>query len=667
MMLPNHADLFVKNARFFQNRFPAAWTALSMVEAATEAQVATPVIEDGQVVNLDIGKGVLLYPKAGPDWAEEQIQATFQNPDRIVFDSPEICNVSPVTKPVFAAIGSYLNRHGLTTLEGAPVVDSGFAFVLGIGLGYHLAPLIERRAARHLVLIEPVAELLFHSLSSVDWEDIFRLARENDMDIHFIIAKPPEQTMESLHRLIDGEGPAFLDGSLAYVHYATPAMEQIRILMNEELRLHFPSLGFFEDEMLMLHNTYLNALNNPFHAIEPGENPGSSIPVLIIGSGPSLNQDIEDIKRLSEHALVVSCGTALSILLNNAIRPDIHVENENHPRITENLKKTLANHSLDGMTFIAPTTVSPQAGALFEKRWYYLRDHYCSSNALLGENMAPLPESSPIGANVALSALLALGFNQIYLFGVDCGHKEGKDHHAEGSVYLDESYEDPEANIKISRWERRKVPGTFGGEVLSTPLWERSRHNMSRLLGASPQASVVNCSDGAHIPGAMPHRADEVVLPAPTTTKAAAMAETEAKMRFFETGRFLDGIDGLGLEAKTCAGFMDGFSRLIEAAKTEDRGFWEVNQRIRTFTETNKDRYRGFLAISGTTITNMIRLGAFFGTRIPDDDARLKFLRFFLDEYLPACREMAKEAETLLNEMADRHETLSLVIWTEKP
>ncbi len=656
MMSSRHTDRFVKNARFFQDRFPAAWTALSVVDAATEAQIATPVIEDGRVVNLDIGKGALLYPKAGPDWAAEQIETNFKNPDRIVFDSPEICNVSPVTKPVFAAIGRYLNNHGLTTLEGAPVVDSGFAFILGIGLGYHLAPLIERRVARHLVLIEPVAELLFHSLSSIDWEDIFQSARENDINVHFIIAKPPEQIMLSLHRLIDGEGPVFLDGSLAYVHYATPAIEQTRNLMNEELRLHFPSLGFFEDEMLMLRNTYLNALGNPFYAIEPGRSGAASIPVLIVGSGPSLNQDIEDIRRLSKHALVASCGTALSILLDHGIRPDIHVENENHPLIAKNLERVLSDHSLDGITFIAPTTVDPQAGAVFSKRWYYLRDHYCSSNILLGKNMAPLPESSPIGANVALSSLLALGFNHIYFFGVDCGHKEGADHHAEGSVYLDDTYHDPEANIKISRWERRKVPGTFGGEVLSTPLWERSRHNMSRLLGNSPQARVVNCSDGAAIPGAMPRRSAEVVLAEPATAKAAALAEMEAKMRFFEAGGFLDGIDGLGDEAKACAGFMEGFSNLIETAKIEDMGFWQVNQRIRAFSGSNKDRYRGPLAIIGTTITNMIRLGAFFGTRIANDDARLEFLRFFLEQYLPACREMAEEAKILLDEMAERRE-----------
>ncbi len=658
MTPPSHVDLFIKNARFFKDRFPAAWTALSVVEAATGEQAAKPVVEDGRVVNLDIGNGALLYPKAGPDWAAEQIKAAFQNPDRIVFDSPEICNVSPVTKPVFAAIGEYLNGHGLTTLEGAPVVDSGFAFVLGIGLGHHLAPLIERRAARHLVLIEPVAELLFHSLSSIDWEDIFQAALENETTLHFIVAKPPEQIMEALHRLIDAEGPVFLDGSLAYVHYATPAMERTRILMNEELRLHFPSLGFYEDEMLMLRNTYLNALDNSFHAIEPGAGPGASLPVLIVGSGPSLNQDIKDIKRLSENALVASCGTALRILLDHGIRPDIHVENENHSLIANNLKRVLIDHALDGITFMAPTTVDPQAGAMFETRWYYLRDHYCSSNVLLGKNMAPLPESSPIGANVALSSLLALGFNHIYLFGVDCGHKEGDDHHAEGSVYLDDTYENPEANIKISRWERRKVPGAFGGEVLSTPLWERSRHNMSRLLSNAPRAVVVNCSDGAAIPGTMPRRADRIVLPAPAVAKAAVLAETEAKMRFFETGRFLDGIDGLGDEAKACAGFMDGFSALIETAKTEDTGFWQVNQRIRAFSGANKDRARGMLAIAGTTITNMLRLGAFFGTRIAKDDARLEFLRFFLGQYLPACREMAQGAETLLNEMAERRETL---------
>ena len=167
-------ELFRRNLAAFQAEVPNVWRILTSIVGKT---VSRPVFDGDRLVNIDLGE-IRLYPENGPEWAAAQTETYFQKPDRLGFDSPTHCNLSAVSIDLLRRITSYWKDRPNEQSSAYPVVDTGFAFVFGIGLGFHVVDFLKRNVARTLVLVEPVPEFLLHSLYAIDWEEIFRDAKE---------------------------------------------------------------------------------------------------------------------------------------------------------------------------------------------------------------------------------------------------------------------------------------------------------------------------------------------------------------------------------------------------------------------------------------------------------------------------------------------------------
>jgi Glycosyltransferase Maf N-terminal domain len=68
-----------------------------------------------------------------------------------------------------------------------------------VGLGGHLDALLTATPARHVVLIEPFAEFLVHSLAVADWRKLFAIADRRRISFHFILLRksPRRSVMRS--------------------------------------------------------------------------------------------------------------------------------------------------------------------------------------------------------------------------------------------------------------------------------------------------------------------------------------------------------------------------------------------------------------------------------------------------------------------------------------
>ena len=223
------------------------------------------------------------------------------------------------------------------------------SFVFGVGLGYHVPDLVRRNVARHLVLVEPVPEFLLHSMQAVDWSRVFADARKKGMTIHFLVGRNPTRAVEGIEWLIQQRGSTFLDGSYAYPHYHSWNLREGRSLLNERIKVFYLSSGFFEDEILMMQNTYGNLRQRPFHLVDRRARIGRRIPAFVVGSGPSLDKDLPYIKKWRDRVIICSCGTSLGILLKNGIRPDLHIENENTLPLVKNLRGFRKTYGLEGI------------------------------------------------------------------------------------------------------------------------------------------------------------------------------------------------------------------------------------------------------------------------------------------------------------------------------
>lgn len=644
--------LFRRNRNAFKRYFPDVWAGLERITTT----VSNLVFEDEAPVNINLGD-IRLYPEPADAWSKTQIEEYFEKPDRLGFEDPAHCNLSPVSVDVLRKIAGFFTDHPRQKASAYPVVDTGYAFVFGIGLGYHIPELIRRKVAHHLVLLEPVPEFLLHSLYAVDWAKIFGDARKKNIAIQFLIGGDPTVMVNNIETVIRHHGSTFLDGSYAYLHYYSWPLREARSLLNEKIKVFYLSSGFFEDEILMMRNTYQNLRQWPFHLIERQPRIEQHYPMFVIGSGPSLDRDLPFIKKNRDRAIVFSCGTSIGILLKNGIRPDLHVENENTLPLVKNLEGFRDTYGLEGIRLVATSTLQAEASSLFDRRWFYYRAPLSSSHLLSG-GTEPLPYADPLVANAACAVSAYLGFQNIYLFGVDCGRHITGEHHAKDAIYYQDEFEiDP--NDRPDTGFEREVPGNFGGKMLTSWSLDLSRRSLTALMQARA-LTIVNCSDGARIDGARPKVSAAINLDSEPNQQENVLSAIEEKLPSFAAGEMLKNID-LQPHADACDDFAERFTDLVEAAKTEGDGFWDFDKRIEKFWYDDWSEHKGVLKIIGGSYASMVRLGAFAGTRITNRNTRKRFFEFFVDNYLDACLWMAEETKLLLSEMAEGKTKLSEV------
>ena len=643
-------SLFARNREAFRTHCPELWAELEKIGELA----STLVVEDGKAVNVDLGN-VRLYPKSAPVLTADQLDHYFRGPDRIKFRNPVESSLSKAAICLNQAIAADLEELGERELAEEPVADIGYAFVFGIGLGYHIPELVRRNLCRRLILIEPIPEFILHSMSAIDWQWVFREAGEKGMEIDFRVGKNPERTLLEIEGLlIHSRGTPFLDGSYAYVHYFSWALREARLLLNEKVMNFLVRPGKFEDEVPMMENAFANLRKWSFSLVDDRPFIRREMPVFIIGSGPSLDKDLPFIKSLRDRAVVVSCGSSLGILLKLGIRPDLHVENENTLPLVENLKGFHRQYGFADIRLIASITVDPEVGGLFDERWFYYRAPLSPSTLLL-DSSDPLLYAGPLVANAAATVAATVGFGNIYLFGVDCGRREGQGHHCRDAVYYHDGYDnyiEGESSELLERELEREVPGNFGGKIFTSAYYDLSRRTFTELQRRHG-FNFMNCSDGAKIDAARPISAAAVRLENPPNQQKTVLNLIEEQLRSYAGGDLLAAVD-LRRHEEACGRFIDAFQDLMEKAVREDGNFWELARRIEKFKQDQGQAFDGVLKLIGGSMALFLRMGTYNGIRIADETARRKFFSFFAEHFREACVATAREARFLVQGLMER-------------
>lgn len=625
----------------FRAAFPDVWA----TAAAVDPPLASLVVENGEIVNLDLGQGTL-YPCPEPEWTRARLEEFRSDPERIAFSDPSHCNLSGVSLPLLQRLVAYL-REQATRLEALPVTDVGYLFVFGIGLGRHIPELIATTPARHVVLIEPVAEFIRHACATVDWRCVFVAAERRGISIHVCLESDPEGICAFVETLVSREGNTFLDGSFFHPHYYAWAFRQAAALMRERLKVHALSSGFFEDEVEMVRNCQGNLARWPFHLVESRPFRVQALPVFIVGAGPSLDADLPVIRKWREQVLLVSCGTTLGILLKHGLRPDIHVELERGALVYDLLAAVEKEHGFAGITLLASTTVDPRIGELFDKCWFFFRAGLAPAVLLRG-TAGVLRGADPLCCNAAFSAMAGMGFREIYFFGLDLAQKEPGRHHAKDSLYFEDKHADLD-EIYRKRFNRT-VPGNFGGSVQTFWAFDSGRQMLSRVQRLY-RTSLYNCSDGARIDGARPKAAASVRIAPGAPPRAMVLRKLEAELKVFSPAEML-AIADLDAHAAGCDAFPEAFAAMLEEARNNDGSFVALEARLHAFTTERRSEFAGFFSLALSSLVSMLRVAAFFASRIPNEGERSAFFQRFLDEYLERGAHLASEAAALLRSQA---------------
>lgn len=559
-----------------------------------------------------------------------------------------------------AAIRTVLSGLQGQSLNPAPDADTGYLICFGLGLGLHLPMLQKALPFRTLIVVEDNPEFLFHSLHVVDWKAIADTCAARGGRLHLILTKDAQNVADTLLREMRGPEFPMIDGSYIYQHYQSPFLENAINALRDAMPIIEANDGFFEDEQLMLAQACRNFLRNDFHLLTeaPSPRPLKPMPVFVVGSGPSLDRNMEDIRRNREKVILMSCGTSLRPLLEAGMTPDFHCEIENTEDIGTILKMLAKEYDLSGIPLIAANTVRQDVLAQFDRLILYWRDTVVPTR-LLAQQEDTLAMTGPTVTNLAIRSALSMGFYEFYLFGIDLGSPDPDTHHAKGSVYntTDDEYWKSGAAMEPFVIEQK---GNMGGTIYTNRPFLLTKYFFETLFSRFPNHHFFNCSHGVRFEHATPILSETLdampaEIPGPELVAQCLDELTEVK------AGTLVSVDRLEDYRTALVKRLDVLSDL--ALRGADMDFDSLLAEIRPHVApvSYRTEYTTESAVNtliAGTITTILHFGYFMVRRIPRDD-RPRFMALFSQALGDCVAEMNKRSLALADELIEERRAIA--------
>ncbi|EKP0261932.1 motility associated factor glycosyltransferase family protein [Aeromonas sobria] len=399
------------------------------------------------------------------------------------------------------------------SLKNALSMDIPLSLMYGIGLGYQLGYLYERCKVKNLFAFEPDLDMFYASLYCFDWSSLLDYMEQESLSLHLFIGVDEKllaaDMMEALHR----KGAFWSAAYFSFCHYHSPKLHSLISQVENEFYLLRTGWGFFDDNVFALAHSHTHLQDGtPFLQRQRDTSSSATIPVFVVGNGPSLDQSIDFIRDHQRQAIIIACGTAVSALYKAGIKPDIYVAVERTKSSADFLHILDAGEFLKDSVFLSVDVIHPECKMFFRKTGLAFKPNepmYKLLTTHFGEQFEfeSIEYSNPFVGNTGLNYAALLGFKEIYLFGVDNGYKSADKHHSSLSLYYNEKQE---AKYNQDLNETFPARGNFGGEVRINHLFGLSIHNMARVLENYPEVCCVNSSDGAYVAGAEPRRVEHI-------------------------------------------------------------------------------------------------------------------------------------------------------------
>ncbi len=374
--------------------------------------------------------------------------------------------------------------------------------IYGCGLGQHIIHALEKYDIATLFVHEPEFELFYCSLFILPWDQILTIFI-NDPDRHCSISF--DQTAESFKTekaLLEDQHPFYFRANARLSGNRQQDYGELIQLENDydSLRYNIHSAGWYEDQVMGLKN----ALRNVCRGLKfyRGKQIKPFTRVFLIGSGPSLNESIDYLKQHQQDAILIACGSAISVLIKNGINPDIHILQE-RTWTRDIMLKYASEEIYSKIIALKLNTVESSLDGLY-REVYVFQKAKDPGSCLLDTDTFPVSYAvNPTVTNAGASFSVSLGADEIYLFGIDYGTRpEDEFMHAEGTVvnHADEVDHDSPYLLK----------GNFSDHVISDEIFSWS-HNVAELLVAQNRnIKWFNVGDGAAIKHAKKLRSSEL-------------------------------------------------------------------------------------------------------------------------------------------------------------
>ena len=547
----NEKTLFQRNIAFFEEKKwvyahqfregyqPASYPVMegeSWPDGLEDPRPKPESYTELKIVNLDIGDR-LLYKQDAPDEVEKQIKAYRNDPIRLHVKAGGTTADPLRSNRGYDSILAEGKRRKKATGRRVGEFYDEILVCHGIGLGYHVQPMIEAFKIRTLVITETMQDFLYYSLFIVDWGAINQQLEDQGGRLE-IICSNLEAVESRLNQRLRDIAIGQLDGILIYKHYPSASLAKLQAHMINNFPYIGSNMGFFEDEIVMLIHSFQNfAVTNPAYYWSRRPRFEKNTPVIVVGSGPSVDENLDLLKEIQNRAIIIACGSALKVLLRNDIKPDFQVLIENTMNQEQDTQEINREYDVSDIPVLAAASVTHKALRYFKKRILFFRDFLSTEVLLKSKGMGTVDHSGPMVSNLGLRFAIGMGFLNIYLLGIDMGSRAAGSHHSRHSLYYD-TEKRAEDIKKISRklTNKNARPGNLGGLVIGNPVYDIAIMFKATLAERYPDRTFINCSDGVRIEQFIPKLFKIAVSEWDHTTKQTDLKKLYQELDYIEDG-----------------------------------------------------------------------------------------------------------------------------------
>ena len=205
------------------------------------------------------------------------------------------------------------------------------------------------------------------------------------------------------------------------------------------------NLGFAMDEYNMFWHSWHSILEEPKIFSPPVEK--LDYPVIVVGSGPSLDQDIDTLKDLADTHIIVAAASSSYALLQKGIDPDFLILLERGTHEVDNYTQLKKDFPHTKTKLIACVSCSSKLHSLFDDSAIYFRPGSTPSTLFCPAPLNVIQFEGPQTVNTAVSFALRITSRDITLVGIDLGTTSLDNPRSQGAVGISPRDFDPKKKV----------------------------------------------------------------------------------------------------------------------------------------------------------------------------------------------------------------------------
>lgn len=511
---------YTKNLEYLENNQKELFKKIQLLDKAIELnkielRYELEVKENLYFDVIDVKENKCLYNENSYDYSNKIIEDlnfdvkknTFKTFYDYQYDDEVIERVKGATIDSSAVLGAssiihYVNKN-LPKKEELQKIYNYIIF--GVGLGLHIPMLHKKFNAKIYNIIEPSLELFRLSLFVTDYAEL-----ASKSELKFYIANLESEFYEKFS--LNYMQTFFYNHYMKFFIFSKNCDLYVNSIQNM-LTSQGHYLYSYDRELMSLKRTFKYA-KEKFKYIDISKireiEEFTELPVLILGAGPSLQNEIEFIKKYKDDFFIIAVYGTMPFLEKNNIKPDVIVQYDEGGDIVLSTINKIENLSFfDDTLFLFSSHLTDKLYRIFDKNNIYVFQAMFKAKEQLGAL------TSPSVGEIAFCLSVILGFRNIHLLGLDMAlDSKTLNSHYDGYISNEATKNKEELSNELFSFRKNIIftKGNFLKEVKTLPMYMTSiRQLVSHIKNFKNKVNleIYNFSNGAFFENTIPLKTND--------------------------------------------------------------------------------------------------------------------------------------------------------------